>query len=105
MPNSGWKQLLDGAPWFRGPENFPIAAYSEFIPPPWVGHKPYGVSDLDLFSEKDPWGWNITEYEEGLEMRPGLNQLAQQLVKVLVHLGHGEAAHGISRGKLHDNPY
>ena len=34
MTLSGWKQLLDGIPWFRGAGSYPIAAYSEFMPPP-----------------------------------------------------------------------
>jgi hypothetical protein len=58
-----------------------------------------------LFSEDDPWGWRVTEYEEAWELRPGLEALAQQLVGALVRLGQGKAAHGISRGKLAENPY
>ena len=41
MPAQGWKRLLAGAPWFRGAGNYPIAAYSEFMPPPRLGPKPY----------------------------------------------------------------
>jgi hypothetical protein len=105
MSSTGWKQLLEGAPWFRGDGQFPIAAYSEFIPPPRLGYKPYGTSDGILLKEEDPWGWPVTEYEEALELRPGLDNLACQLVGALIHLGHGRPAHGISRGKLTDNPY
>jgi hypothetical protein len=105
MATSGWKQLLDGAPWFRGPDRYPIAAYSEFIPPPRLGLKPYGQPEAIIFSDDDPWGWQVTEFEEALELRPGLEAIAAQVVKAVIHLGRGEPAHGISHNKLVDNPY
>ena len=54
MPASGWKQLLDGAPWFKGEGRFPITAYSEYVPPPWLGCKPYGEVDPFLFVRRQP---------------------------------------------------
>jgi hypothetical protein len=105
MPATGWKQMLAGAPWFRGPDKYPIAAYSEFMPPPRLGRKAYdGFTDPVLFDAADPWGWHITEYEEALELRPGLDTVAKQIVNTLAHLGRGEPAHGIARKKLLDNP-
>jgi hypothetical protein len=105
MPAPGWKQLLDGAPWFRGEGAFPITAYSEFMPPPYLGCKPYGTPDGIPVIGDDPWGWNVTEYEETLELRPGLENLARQLLSCLMRLGRGRSAHGISRPKLANNPY
>ncbi len=105
MPKSGWKQLAAGVSWFRGEGRYPIAAYSEFLPAPLLGQKPYGGRDPILFTEDDPWGWHVTEYEEAWELRPGLEAVAQQIVGALVRLGRGKSAHGISRGKLADNPY
>jgi hypothetical protein len=105
MGAPAWKQLLHEPACFRGEGNFPIAAYSEFMPPPRLAHKPYGGIDGSIFTEDDPWGWRITEYEEARELRPGLEQVARQLLGGLVHLGKGEAAHGISKNKLADNPY
>jgi hypothetical protein len=105
MRAPGWKQLLADVPRCRGEGNYPIAAYSEFMPPPRLGLKPYGGSDGTIFDENDPWGWSITEYEETRELQPGLQQLARQLVGALAHLGRGETAHGISKNKLADNPY
>ena len=34
MSEQGWKRLTAGAPWFAGAGKHPIAAYSEFMPPP-----------------------------------------------------------------------
>ena len=93
MPTSGWKQLMHGAPWFQGEGKYYIAAYSEFMPPPRLGQKPYPYAkpDTALFAEDDPWGWHVTEYEESQELRPGLGQVAEQVVRALVHLGQGRA--------------
>jgi hypothetical protein len=105
MPKQGWKQLLAGWPWFRGQDHYPIAAYSEFMPPPRLIRKAYSSHSPMLFDEVDPWGWPITEYEEAFVLRPGLEKIAKQVVGTLAHLCQGRAAHGIARNKLADNPY
>ncbi len=105
MPKTGWQRLAAGTSWFRSPGRYPIPAYSEFMPPPRLGEKPYGGVEPTRLDPADPWGWPISEYEEALEIEPGLALLARELLHVLVHLGHGEPAHGIAKGKLRDNPY
>jgi hypothetical protein len=105
MPGKGWKRLLDGAPWFHGEGAFPIEAYSEFTPPPRFGPRPYGTWSVNPLPEDDLFGWKVTEYEEAFELRPGLETLAHCAVSSMAHLGHGNPAHGISRGKLANNPY
>ena len=105
MANQGWKRLLSGEAWFRAKGRYPIAAYSEFMPPPRLGCKPYGSVDPLLFREDDPWGWHVTEYEQAFELKPGLDLLAQELLGVLRHLGRGEPAHGIAQKKLEGNLY
>ena len=105
MAQQGWKRLLAGVSQFRVPGRFPIVAYSEFMPPPRMGRKPYGAEDPILFAENDPLGWHVTEYEERMELEPGLEHLAGQLIRALEHLGHGRPAHGIARAKLEGNPY
>jgi hypothetical protein len=105
MSVSGWKQLFEGQPWFQGKDAYPITAYSEFIPPPRLAVKPCGSIEHGLFSEDNPYGWNVTEYEERLELRPGLEHIAGHLIKVFMRLGNGKGSHGISRNKLKDNPY
>jgi hypothetical protein len=105
MPAAGWEQLLQGWPWFQGEGRFPIPAYSEFMPPGYLIRKPYGCPEPVLVAHDDPWGWPITEYEEALTFRPGLERLARQLVGQLVRLGRGEAGHDFGERSLQDNPY
>lgn len=105
MSHQGWKRLLAGFPWFRGPGRFPVTAYSEFMPPPRFGRKPYGSAGGLRFDADDPLGWPVSEYEEAFELTPGLRHLATHLVRSLEHLGHGREAHQIARGKLQGNPY
>ncbi|HEX4000213.1 MAG TPA: M28 family peptidase [Pirellulales bacterium] len=105
MAERGWKQLLANHTWFHGKGKYPISAYSEYMPPPRLGCKPYGSHDRTLLLDDDPFGWGITEFEEAFEMRPGLMQVARQLVTVLHHLGRCQPAHGISQYKLRDNPF
>jgi hypothetical protein len=105
-PSAGWKQLLPPGPWFRRPGAYPIVAYSEFMPPPPLGRRAYGGAwDPVLFAADDPWGWQVTEYEETFELRPGLAHLAAELLKALQRLGRREPGHGIGRMKLHGNPF
>ncbi|HEY7157153.1 MAG TPA: M28 family peptidase [Gemmataceae bacterium] len=104
MTSSGWQQLVEGAPWFRDAESFPIAAYSEFMPPPRELYKPYlGYAVCEL-KDDDPWGWPIAEWEESRELRPGLAHVAELVVHALVELAHGRSIHGLSRVKLAGNP-
>jgi hypothetical protein len=105
MAPLGWKQLLKGWPWFRGSGSYPIAAYSEFLPPPRLGRKPYGEPEPLPFADGDQWGWQVSEYEEAREFRPGLARIAQEIVGSLYRLGSGQPTHSVSRGTLGDNPY
>ncbi len=105
MPLKGWKRLLAGAPWFRKAGAFPIEAYSEFVPPPRLGPRPYGTTGINPVPDDDPFGWAVTEYEEAFELRPGMETLARGAVKALAHLGNADPVHAIARGKLVNNPY
>ena len=102
MSSAGWHQLVPSADLYRGPGRYPIDAYSEFMPPPRLGWKPHGDEppDPQLFDPEDPWGWYISEYEEANELRPGLAQVARQVVGRIRHLLRGEHAHAISRRLL-----
>ncbi len=105
MANQGWKQLLVGLSRFRAKDAYSIPAYSEFMPPPRLGCKAYGSVDKLLVDESDPFGWNVSEFEQAFELNPGLQLLAHEILGSLRHLGRGEAAHGIARNKLLNNPY
>ena len=84
MASSGWKALYAGAPWFRGPGRFPIPAYSEFVPPPRIGGKPYDGSDPPFFDTQDPYGWPVSESEQHLQLAPGLRHVADCVVRAFV---------------------
>ncbi len=104
----GWRALLEGYSRFPGENSFPLPAYSEFMPPPRLGRRPYGASDPGLFPPDDPYGWNISEAEEEWELRPGLSLLAEHILTELIKLGRGEPAYAISGHggrNLEGNPY
>jgi hypothetical protein len=105
MVEQGWKRLLPRRDAFRGPGKYAIAAYSEFMPPPRFGVRPYGEEVPPVFDPADPFGWVVTEYEEQVEIRPGLAHLAETLVQAMAHLGQGLPSHGIAQAKLQNNPY
>jgi hypothetical protein len=105
MPSAGWKQLIPSANIYRGKDRYPIDAYSEFMPPPRLGWKPYAPEppDPQLFDPEDPWGWHVTEYEEHNELQPGLLQVARQVVGRVHHLLHGDHANAPPKRALTDN--
>ncbi len=105
MAQHGWKQLLDGDGWHRGRGKYSICAYSEFMPPPRLGRKPYGPIDSQICHDDDPAGWHINEFEQHFQLAPGWDQIGRQLITALAHLGRGEPAHGIAKAKLKDNSY
>src|SRR5262245_28336938 len=82
MPRlTGWKRLLADADWCRRPGGFPLPAYSEFLPPPWVVVKPYSGPDPFAHQKSDQCGWNVSEYEEAHELRPGLAVIAREVLE------------------------
>src|SRR5947208_1530435 len=105
MSQTGWPQLLPPTNFFRGKGRYPIDAYSEFMPPPRLGWKPYFSEkpDPQLFDAEDPWGWQITEYEECNELQPGLAQIAHQVVGKIANLLHGNHMQGPPNRALAEN--
>jgi hypothetical protein len=106
--SSGWQKMLEGYPWYNCEGCFPITAYSEFMPSPYVGRKPLGEIDHVLFSDDDPFGWHITEMEEIYEISPGLIHTGQHIMNHLIRLGKGvpeHHIHGHNGENLKDNPY
>jgi hypothetical protein len=105
---SGWNRLLSGFPWFKCDGCYPLTAYSEFMPSPLVGRKPYGKPDYRLIDRNDPYGWNITEIEEEFELKPGIEHVGHQIMTSILKIGRGETEHFISGHggeNLKNNPY
>lgn len=82
--NLGWQELLEGFPWFRAEGQYPLLAYSELTPPPRFGRSPYGGFLPEGSPDSDPFGWNVNEAEQELEIRPDLNHLAERLLEVFL---------------------
>ncbi|HEY4055155.1 MAG TPA: M28 family peptidase [Kofleriaceae bacterium] len=91
---------------FHGEGRFPLRAYSELMPPPYVGIKPYApqcarrdatcaVTDRDAF--------DIDEYELAHDLEPGFARIAEVIVAEISKLTRGER-HALSHTLLADNP-
>jgi hypothetical protein len=107
MPRTGWSKLIPRENCFQGSGAFRIDAYSEFMPPPRVGWKPYGPLPVNsyLFSSDDPFGWKVHEFDEALELEPGLHQIAKQLMTRLKRLQDGNPDTGLPRHVSRNNPF
>ena len=105
MATEGWDILLQDQTWAQGPGKFAIAAYSEFMPGPWMGIKPYGTPPRPVRDPDDLHGWLISEHEQAFELQPGLEIIARELIKEIVHLGQGLPTPRIGKAHLRDNPY
>ncbi|MFH1176759.1 MAG: hypothetical protein V1750_05075, partial [Acidobacteriota bacterium] len=67
----------------------PLPAYSEFMPPPWVGLKPAEPTVL-ISPALGADGLAITEYEEAQELVPGLAALARHLGETFTRFAEGK---------------
>src|SRR5262249_482594 len=80
----------------------PLRAYSEFMPPPWVGEKPYEAAFAPAPGPAAP-ELAISEYEQARELPPRLDRVASHLIA-----GPGAPLAGRShpppRPLLADNP-
>jgi hypothetical protein len=85
---TGWHRLIPPDDCFRGAGKYPLDAYSEFLPAPRLGWKPYGGRDPDpeVFAPDDPYGWQVGEFEEQLQMRAGLVQVGRQVLGKLTRM-------------------
>jgi hypothetical protein len=91
---------------FVGAGQFPLRAYSELMPPPYVGLKPYAPErgrGAATYGVSDGHSLDIDEYEQAHDLEPGLERIAQRLVDELGKLVHGEP-HGLSHTLLAGNP-
>ena len=90
---------------FKQYSQYPLMAYSEFMPSIHFACHAQEVNTKGFFQKNVPLEFPITEYEEAFELQPGLENIAQQILKALTHLVKGETAEGLSRNKLINNPY
>ncbi|HZU97048.1 MAG TPA: M28 family peptidase [Planctomycetota bacterium] len=95
------EKLARGHP-FAGAGKFPIRAYSEFLPAPFVAVKPYGEPEWSCrFGASDRW--SVSEHEEHEELRPGFERIAQHVLLEVGKLVRGEK-HAFSKHLLDGNP-
>ena len=94
MSAPGWNALLDGAPGLREKTPIPSAAYSEFMPPPRLGLKPYRTRARVRCRSRTtiPMAGKLTSTRRRLELRPGLEQVGRQLVQALARLAQANPA-------------
>ena len=107
MARAGWSHLIPQENCFQDASAFRIDAYSEYMPPPRVGWKPYGPVRVNsqLFSPDDPFGWKVHEFDETLELQPGLYHIARQLMTRLKRLQDGNPDTGLPRHISRNNPF
>ena len=105
MPDQGWERLLSDVPRYGRAERFQIMAYSEMMPPPLIGWRPYGTNHPVPRSLEDPFTWLVNEREQAMELGPGLQLIVRQVLPALEHLDREQPAQGINRAKLEGNAY
>ena len=101
-----WERIVaEAAGAFRGRGRFPLRAYSELMPAPYIGVKPYAPDAFDraTCAITDPDRLDITEYERAHDVDPGLDAIAKVLLRHVGHLTRGQP-HGLSRTLLDGNP-
>ncbi len=102
-----WEQIeAEARGALRGEGRFPLRAYSESMPPPYIGIKPYAPERSGrscTFAASDPGSLDVDEYEQAHDLEPGLDQLASHLVAELSKLVLGET-HALSSTLLENNP-
>ncbi len=89
-----------------GGVSFPLPAYSEFMPAPWIGLKPCDpvrAHASATHGASDDRSLDITEYEQAHDLGPGLPMLAERILHELARLLRGKP-HALSQALLHDNP-
>ncbi len=102
-----WTQIeAEARDAYRGEGRFPLRAYSELLPPPYVGIKPYAPERATAptsFAVTSGDALDIDEYEQAHDLEPGLDRIAEHLVAELGKLVRGEH-HALSRTLLEGNP-
>ncbi len=106
MTDDVWQALAaEARDAFRGAGRFPLRAYSEFMPAPFVGVKPYQleVADGVATAGASRNALEIDEYEQAHDLEPGFDRIADHVVHELGRLMRGEP-HALSKTLLDGNP-
>jgi hypothetical protein len=104
---AGWSRIeAEARGAFAGEGRFPLRAYSEMMPPPYVGIKPYDPDRAHAPATCGAAGegaLDVSEYEQAHELAPGLAHIADRLVFELGKLVRGDA-HALPATLLAGNP-
>ncbi|MEO8702773.1 MAG: M28 family peptidase [Kofleriaceae bacterium] len=101
-----WQQIVaEVSAAVHGEGRFPLRAYSELMPPPYVGSKPYapGAVDRVSYGISHEHGLDIDEYEQAHDLEPGLDTIANHLLQQLGKLVRGNQ-NSFSHTLLDGNP-
>jgi hypothetical protein len=105
MTGQGWHKLLTDVPRYGKANPYRIPAYSEMMPAPLIGWRPYGTNHPTPRSPDNPHAWLVSEREQVFELGPGLQHIAGQVLAALKRLDREQPAQGINREILHGNIY
>jgi len=105
MTGQGWDKLLTDVPRYGKANPYWILAYSEMMPAPLIGWRPYGTNHPAPRSPDNPHAWLVSEREQVFELGPGLQHIAGQVLAALKRLDREQPAQGINREILHGNIY
>ena len=100
-----WDRIEEEAGHYHRAGHFPLRPYSELMPPPYIGVKPYRPSRARgdaTAGVADPRALDIDEYEQAHDLEPGLDHLAARLTDELGKLVRGKP-HALSRTLLDGN--
>lgn len=98
----GWSALVGDQP-YAIDGSYPVAAYSEWMPGPFVGHKPSGAGDPATRPADDEHGWQVSAYQAAEQLGPGLADIARAVVTTIRRLQQGH--HALSHDAIVGNPY
>jgi hypothetical protein len=103
---TAWDELeAEARDAFAGDGRFPLPAYSEYMPSPYVVVKPYAARRADgaaTLGASDGDAMDVTEEEQAHEIAPGLGKIAGHLLAELERLVDGRP-HDFSRTLLGEN--
>ncbi len=105
MTRHGWQRLLTDLPRDRRDFNFSIPAYSEFMPSPRIGWRPYDADHPAPRDPGNPYAWLVSEREQTSELRPGMEIVAQQVLSALQRLDRNQSTEGVSKTMVQGNQY